>query len=314
MQKTHRLDSLGIAVRQFWYVSLTVFGLLALLLFAFESTLGFTVIYFVQVTILVLIPFALWLMIRPICRIAIHECALSASIINTASDGIILVNHKGIIQLFNPAAEALLGYSAAEIIGKHISSLTPTPNQKVHNDYLRNYLRVQSVQKDEPDSEVIAARKDGSFMRVDLSLARTSHGRNASYVGIFRDMSKRTAREMQARDNLANSKHIEGIHLAAATLQHEINNPLTAVLGIAQLIEMKIPAIEEHPTEEKLEDLKTAASHIVELSRRIGNVVQELTRVDQPVLTSHPFNNGYDVSMIDLQLISNQTDPEHCNE
>jgi PAS domain-containing protein len=62
------------------------------------------------------------------------------ALLEAAVDGIVSIDEQGIIQLVNPAAERLFGYSAQELIGQNISLLMPSPYREDHDRYLARYL------------------------------------------------------------------------------------------------------------------------------------------------------------------------------
>src|SRR5262249_1093562 len=74
-------------------------------------------------------------------RDALAREAHLASILNTVPDALIVIDEDGIMQSFSPAAERLFGYSAAEMIGKNVKMLMPSPYRENHDGYIEQYLR-----------------------------------------------------------------------------------------------------------------------------------------------------------------------------
>jgi len=74
-------------------------------------------------------------------RDALAREAHLASILNTVPDAMIVIGEDGIVQSFSPAAERLFGYTAAEMIGKNVKMLMPSPYRENHDGYIEQYLR-----------------------------------------------------------------------------------------------------------------------------------------------------------------------------
>jgi len=86
------------------------------------------------------------------------------ALIETAIDGAILIDGRGMVLMFNPACEKLFGYSAAEVIGKNVKMLMPEPYRHGHDGYIANYLDTRKPKIIGIGREVVGLRN-----RLDLS-------------------------------------------------------------------------------------------------------------------------------------------------
>jgi two-component system sensor kinase FixL len=66
------------------------------------------------------------------------------TLLDAVVDGIVLINEQGIIERVNPAAEALFGFSADELMTHNVKMLMPNPMRDEHDHYLRNYLKTNT--------------------------------------------------------------------------------------------------------------------------------------------------------------------------
>ena len=121
------------------------------------------------------------------------------AITDTAIDGIITINGRGIVQSFNGAAEHLLGWRAEEVIGRNVSMLMPEPHQSAHDGYLSTHLTTGRSSIIGRGREVEALRKDGSVLPIRLAVGRVALPGEALFVGFITDISARRAMESALR-------------------------------------------------------------------------------------------------------------------
>ncbi len=113
------------------------------------------------------------------------------AIFETAVDAILTIDTEGRIDRFNPAAQRLFGYSEAEVMGKNVSMLMPSPDRDRHDSYLKHYQETGQRKIIGIGREVIGKRKDGSVFPMDLSVAETFVGERRMFTGIVRDVTER---------------------------------------------------------------------------------------------------------------------------
>src|SRR5258705_9591963 len=84
------------------------------------------------------------------------------AVVDTAVDGVILIDAHGIVLVFNPACERLFQYSANEVVGQNVKMLMPSPFHEEHDRYLDNFHRTAERKIIGIGREVVGRRKDGS--------------------------------------------------------------------------------------------------------------------------------------------------------
>jgi PAS domain S-box-containing protein len=121
------------------------------------------------------------------------------AILETAAEGIITIDDRGRIESFNRAAEMIFGYKAAEVIGRNVSLLMPSPDRERHDSYVANYQRTGTARIIGIGREVAARRKDGSTFPIDLSVSEVRLADRRLFTGFIRDITVRKRAGEQLR-------------------------------------------------------------------------------------------------------------------
>jgi two-component system sensor kinase FixL len=160
------------------------------------------------------------------------------AVIDAAVDGVIVIDSRGRIEVFNHAAERMFGYRESDVIGRNVSMLMPEPDRSRHDGYLAHHLRTGERKIIGVGRSVTAMRHDGSHFPVHLSVGEFDIDGERHYTGILHDLSKRTELEERLREATALARLGE----MAAVIAHEVKNPLAAVRGAVQVIGSRLPA------------------------------------------------------------------------
>jgi two-component system sensor kinase FixL len=159
------------------------------------------------------------------------------SILETMPEAMIVIDQRGIIQSFNGAAERMFGYTTAEVVGRNVSILMPSPQSEEHDSYLRRYLETGERRIIGIGRRVLGRRKDGTTFPQELAIGEAIGGGKRVFTGFIRDLSQREAAEEQVRqlqDELLHVSRVSAMGALASTLAHELNQPLTSVTSYVQ--------------------------------------------------------------------------------
>jgi two-component system, LuxR family, sensor kinase FixL len=164
--------------------------------------------------------------------------AMLRSIVESAVDGIIVIDAQGRIERFNRAAERLFGYSSDDVIGKNVKLLMPEPYASEHDGYLARYLKTGEQRIIGLGREVAGRRRDGTVFPIHLSVGEMVIAGERKFTGIVHDLTARVRMEAQLREQAA----LVRLGEMAAVIAHEVKNPLAAVRGAIQVIGKRLPA------------------------------------------------------------------------
>ncbi|HEX8750768.1 MAG TPA: PAS domain S-box protein [Nitrospira sp.] len=121
------------------------------------------------------------------------------SLVESATDAIVVANGRGVIVSWNRAASRLFGYTTEEVIGQPLTILMPARYREAHT---KGLARIESTGESRVMGSVVelhGLRKHGEEFPIELSLATWKTGSGSYYSGIIRDISerKKTARALE---------------------------------------------------------------------------------------------------------------------
>ena len=189
--------------------------------------------------------------------------ARTQAILDTAIDGIITIDDHGTVESANPAVERLFGYAPAELIGRNVSLLAPSPHGEHHDEYISRYLRTGEARIIGLGRELEGLRRDGTTFPMELAVSEVRGGDRPRFVGIIRDI---TARK-QAEAALLRADALKDEFLANTS--HELRTPLNGIIGIGQSI---LDGATGSLTDEQRRNLEM----VVASGRRLANLVNDL--------------------------------------
>jgi two-component system sensor kinase FixL len=184
-----------------------------------------------------------------------RDDAVFQALITAAADGIIAFDAQGHIKIFNPACERLFGYAPEEVVGKHLTLLIPSP-----------YREGLGGDPGHATRETLGRRKDGSTFPLYLSVGRGKVEGADITVAIIHDLTRRGAAA------LLDVSRLSAMAQMSASLAHEINQPLAAVMNYVKAAQRTLEPSHEPRAIKAGELLVKAGEQIV----RAGTIIRNL--------------------------------------
>jgi len=187
-----------------------------------------------------------------------------AAVLDTAVDGVVIIDGRGIVERVNPAIEKMFGHAARDLVGRNVSILMPSPHRERHDEYIMRYLASGEARVIGIGRELEGLRRDGTTFPLELSLSEVrDEGAERRFAGVIRDITLRK----QAEEALRRADALKDEFLANTS--HELRTPLNGIIGIGQ-------SMLDGATGPLSDEQRRNLGMIVASGRRLGNLVNDL--------------------------------------
>jgi two-component system, LuxR family, sensor kinase FixL len=210
-------------------------------------------------------------------------------VVEASPNTMIMVNAQAIVTLVNARAEAVFGYTRAELFGKNLEILVPEWFRGSHGDLSASTTSATGLER-----KLFGFRRDGSKFPVEVGLntIRTTEG--SFVLASIVDITQRKRDEVEIQRQRAELAHVARVSTMgelAASLAHELNQPLGAILSNADAAEMFLSA--DPPS---LNDVRDILRDIRKDDQRAGEVIHRM----RALLSKHEM----EISLLDLNDIA----------
>ena len=197
-----------------------------------------------------------------------HEIYYHA-ILDNSAEAIITIDQRGTIEMVNPRACQLFGYTREELLGQNVGLLMPEHEREQHQYYL-DHSELYAPRIINKARDLFGQRKEGSLFPLELNVSPMTINNERKYVGIMHDI---TAHKEMMRQLILAKNEAERANLAKSqflsSMSHELRTPLNSVLGFTQLLLMDEDTPLNEDQRDCVEHIHRAGTHLLQLINEI---------------------------------------------
>ena len=189
------------------------------------------------------------------------------AILDTATDGVLLLDREGNVRSLNRSAEALFGCDQGDVVGRPITALVAPESESAVTDYLGG-LRdggVASVLND--GREILCRAPRGGTIPVFMTIGRVGAGDAPKFCAVLRDLTEWKKAETGLNDARREAERASALKSDfLAKISHEIRTPLNAILGFAEVImDERFGPVGNERYKDYMKDIHRSGEHVMSL-------------------------------------------------
>lgn len=214
------------------------------------------------------------------------------SVFESAIDGIIVIDSRGIISRINQSACDLFLYPKEELIGKNVNLLVPQPHHQEHNKYIQNYLNTGVKKIIGIGRDVNASKKTGALFPIRLSISEFKIDGEIYFTGVIHDLTAQKETEIKLQNLARNLESL--VQARTGQLQESVdqlsatNKNLEDEIEYRKKVEQKLKLREKELVDslEKERDLGILKSRFVSIASHefrtpLANILSSISLIQK---------------------------------
>jgi PAS domain S-box-containing protein len=189
------------------------------------------------------------------------------SILDTATDGVAVLDETGAVLSLNAAAEALFGYERREVAGQNFLTLFAHESHAAAQDYLAGLQSdgVRSLLND--GREVLGRARQGGRIPIFMTIGRLGAPEDRRFCAVLRDLTQWKNAERELKDARREAERVSALKSDfLAKISHEVRTPLNAILGFAEvMMEERFGPLGSERYKDYLKDIHASGAHVMSL-------------------------------------------------
>ena len=210
-------------------------------------------------------------------------------LLESAAQGILVVDINGQITLANTKIEQLFGYNREELLNQPVEILIPAPYRDVHVRHRSKYI-LKPFQRMMGEGRMInGQRKDGTQFPIEVSLSSVELHDGMYIMAFITDISERR----QLEDRIRRMEKLEAIGQLAGGIAHDFNNVLAGIMGLSELALRKIE--ENHPAVRHIKLILQKSQDAAFLVKQLLAFSRQQTIAPRRLNLNQIIRNNYDM-------------------
>jgi two-component system cell cycle sensor histidine kinase/response regulator CckA len=208
-----------------------------------------------------------------------RTAAIIKAMVQGMSIPVLAVDEAGTIQVLNPAAERLFGYSAAELLGRPVEVLVPVALRAAHEGHVRGFMRQPHPRDMGEGRSLRGLRKDGTSFPVDISLSPFTTDDGLLVTAAVADITERLRMEEHRTrwtHEMQVTRRMESLGQLAGGVAHNFNNLLGVIIGNICFLEEELTALNERDASLPLAGPLLDVQQIKNAAERAARQTQQL--------------------------------------